>query len=98
MILARFRTQPEEKRKFVVDYSERLQEGEVLVSLFAIKVEPADADMLNVSGGIHPDGDKVVLYTTGGKSLMDYKVTLQVETSDNNVVWEDELQFMVEDI
>lgn len=98
MILARFRTQPVERRKFVVDYSDRLQENEQIVSIRAIKVTPDDADSITISGGVHPDGDKVVIYTTGGKSLVDYKVDLQVETSDNGVVWEDELFFMVEDI
>ena len=98
MILARFRVQPDERRKFVVDYSERLADGEKIVRIKAVKIEPADGNPITVSGGIHPDGDKVVLYTAGGESLQDYKVELQVETTDNHVVWEDELLFMVEDI
>jgi len=99
MILARFRQQPAEKRKFTVDYTNRLNAGELLTAVISATIDPISATTpLVVSAAVETTQDKVTMYTSGGEDGTEYKVELLVQTSDLDVQWEDEIIFLVEDI
>jgi hypothetical protein len=98
MILARFRKQPNERRKFLIDYSERLAEGDALLSIQQTVITPDTTPPLTVSSGINAEGTELTTYVSGGSDNTEYKVEYLVETNDNGVLWEDELIFMVEDV
>jgi hypothetical protein len=99
MLLARFRVQPAEKRKFTVDYTNRLGAGELLTAVLSTTIDPISVTTpFVISAAVETTQDKVTMYSSGGEDGVDYKVELLVQTSDMDVQWEDEIIFIVEDI
>jgi hypothetical protein len=99
MILGRFRVQPAEKRKFTVDYTNRLADGELITSVLSVTIDPiSDTTPLVISASVDAGQEKVIVYSSGGEDGTDYKVELLVQTSDLSVCWEDEIIFIIEDI
>lgn len=98
MLLDRFRVQPNEKRKFTIDYSDRLQNGNLLTSVGGVVIDPVTTVPFMIGASVHPDGDKVVLYTQGGETMENYQMDILVNTTDAGQCWEDEIIFMCEEI
>ena len=99
MLLAHFKKQPSEKRKFTIDYTNRLGAGETLVSVTSATVTPiSETSPLTVSAAVETTQDKVTMYVSDGEDCVEYKVDLLVQTSDLDVLWEDEIVFIVEEI
>jgi hypothetical protein len=97
MLLDRFRVQPAEKRKFTIDYSERLQNGNLLTTIQSITIDTVTAPTFVVTGGVNTDGLRVTLYSEGGLDGSEYKMEILVNTADPGQVWEDEIIFLCED-
>lgn len=98
MLLDRFNIQPAENRKFTIDYSARLQNGNVIVTIGSIVVTPDTSPTpFFVSGALGTDGDKVILFATGGEDLTTYKADITVNTFDGQT-WQDEIEWNVEEI
>lgn len=97
MLLDRFRIQPAEKRRFTIDYSQRLQSPLLLTTVANIAVLPVTTPLLEVTGAVGIESDTVVLYTKGGIDGTEYKMTILVNTTDADQCWEDEVIFSVED-
>jgi hypothetical protein len=100
MRLARFTKQPIEQRRFVIDYSHRLQTGETIATIDGYDITPvSETTPLAVSASIGVANDNVVLYVSGGEDCIEYTLQVRVTTSDaGGVLWEDELIFEVEEI
>jgi hypothetical protein len=98
MILARFRKQPVESRKYVLDYQQRLASGETLTGIEGTDISPiSDTTPLAVTSTIS-DGTQVVLLVSGGEDGIEYKFEVRVNTTDIGVLWEDEVYFLVEEL
>jgi hypothetical protein len=100
MLLDRFRIQPQENRKFTIEYADRLQNGNLLASLAGIVVTPvleAPSVPFSVSGGLDAGRTKVILWATQGESGNTYQADIKVTTVDGQT-WEDEIQWIVEEI
>ena len=98
MLLDRFFMQPAENRKFTVDYTERLQDPNILATINSTTVDPATTTPFVVnSAGIGTSLRTVVIFCGGGESGETYKLELTVETTDGQI-WQDELEFVVEEI
>jgi len=96
MILARFRKQPAEERRYYIDYVDRLDE-QLLTAVEYIKITPDDTDpILQVSAALNTDANKVLFMVLGGLDLTIYKVEFGVRT-DSGELWEDEVEFICED-
>jgi hypothetical protein len=92
--LATVKKQPNEKRRYGIDYSEALDPGDLIQSVVAV-VEPA-AEM---TGLATTDGDTSVrLVCDGGNDLTTYKITLTVTTTNSNEIIEDEFFVKVREI
>ncbi len=98
MLLARFKIQPTEIRNFLVDYSDRLGDIQLISSIVAVIITPATTVPLIIVSSISADGDSVILQVSGGEDGEEYKVEIQITTSVTNETWEDELIYIVEDI
>lgn len=98
MLLGRFRVQPTEKRKFTVDYTNRLATGETLTNVESTTITPTSDTPFVISAAVETTADKITLYSSGGEDGTDYKLELLVQTSDLGVKWEDEIIFIVEDL
>jgi hypothetical protein len=97
MILARFTKQPNEVRKYIIDYSERLG-TETLVSITEVTFDPITSPSLGVAAALNFDATRVIAYISGGVDSEEYKVDIRVATTDGAVVWEDELLVSVEEV
>ena len=97
MLLDRFRVQPNDKRKFTIDYTQRLQDSNLLTVVNSIGIEPVTSPPFAVTAGVDPARQKVILYSSGGVDSTEYKMTILVATDDVGQCWEDELIFSCDD-
>lgn len=97
MLLDRFRVQPAETRKFTVDYSDRLQDGNLLAVIDSLIVNVVTTPPFVVAGGFNAEMTKIVLWTQGGLDGTEYKLEVTITTSDGQT-WQDEIFYTVEDI
>ena len=100
MILAKFRVQPTEVRKFYLDYSQRLPTGDNQIVDVSVRVTPVfeGEGRFAVAAFIGASGTDLTLLTFGGEDGIDYKADIQVSVDPLAVVWEDEVIFIVEDV
>lgn len=100
-VLDRFKKQPDEIKRYQIDYSEWLATGETLTSVDTdvIVMNPASGDVgeptLSI-GSTQILGDFFVYYVSAGTDGKRYKVTFQANTSDAQLV-ESEIEFKVTD-
>ena len=98
MLLARFKLQPREERAFYVDYTGRLPEGQTLSGVSVSQTEPETDPEFYMNAGTDETNLYVMLFGGGGISGLTYKVTLEVYTDQTGEIWEDELEFICEEI
>jgi len=98
MLLDRFFMQPAENRKFTIDYTERLQDPNILAAINGTVVTPVTTTPFVInSAGIGTSLRTVVIFCGGGEDGERYKVEVTVQTTDGQI-WQDELEFVVEEI
>jgi hypothetical protein len=85
--------QPGEKRRWAIDYTEALDEGDSIQAVVSVVPSPAGLTV----GGVHAD-NKVRVIAEGGTSGVTYKVTITVETTNQNEIFEDELIVKVREV
>tara|TARA_R110000772_G_scaffold51809_7_gene118890 strand:+ start:674 stop:976 length:303 start_codon:yes stop_codon:yes gene_type:complete len=100
MLLATFRQQPVEKRRYAIDYSLRLRAGELLATSETITIAPTSTTPLAIVSLLSPDSTQLLLYVSGGETGTTYTAQIPVTTDDivGDVLWEDELKFIVEEL
>jgi hypothetical protein len=92
--LAAFQKRAIEKKRYTLDYSCWLDEGELLAD-FAIVVTPATVPALVASGAYSdPTSTKITTYVGGGMVGVFYQVTFVATTSQGQVK-RDDLQMRV---
>lgn len=93
MRIGKFRKGPEDRKRYVVDYADWLNEDELVTDIVATGNVPADNFF--VDGYIVDVGGKeVIFYVSGGASGVSYDVTLTIDTSLQQVK-EDYVTFVV---
>lgn len=93
MKIGTVKKQPNEKRRYGIDYSEALDPGDVIQEVSAV-VDSPDLTALVTTDAIA----NVRVTLTGGLTGVTYKVTLTVTTTDANEIIEDELYVKVKEI
>jgi hypothetical protein len=84
--------QPGEKRRWGIDYTEALDEGDAVESVSSV-VSPTGLDALAV-----PASPRVRLSVSGGTTGTTYKITLTVTTTNGNEIFEDEVLVKVKEL
>lgn len=98
MLLDRFFMQPAENRKFTIDYTDRLQDLNLIATINGTVVSPVTTTPFVVnSAGIGTALKTVIIFCGGGEDGQSYKLEVTVETTDGQI-WQDELEFVVEEL
>lgn len=98
MLLGRFTQQPVEVRRYDLDYSKRLAEQELLTAIEGIDVSPVTVPPVSASATLGAEFKTVGMFVQGGIDGIDYVIQIRVNTNDGSVLWEDELEFSIEEI
>lgn len=94
MKIGTVKKQPNEKRRYGIDYSEALDPGDLIESVAAVIEPPAEMTALATT-----DGDTSVrVVCENGNDNATYKITLTVTTTNSNEIIEDELFVKVREI
>lgn len=96
MRLGKFKQAPLENRRYFIDYSDWLDQGETLVSPLIVNVVETTTPPLTItSNAISTDGLGVVFYVSGGLDGEEYQVDIIVTTSSAQVK-EDSFLYTIE--
>lgn len=93
MILGRYRQQPGDDRKRAVDFTNWLEDNEVITNV-AVAVDPSGLTVHDVL--VDPDGLFFAYFAGGGVDGTTYKVTFTTTTNAGQVR-EDEIEIEVEE-
>lgn len=96
MLLNRYKQQPGEKIKRIVDLTEWLEADETIADLTVTISPETDTPFTCPSAVIDPAGKKFAYYLQGGESGTTYKVQFSTETQTQ--IREDEIEVEVEEI
>ncbi len=97
MLLARYKQQPGERLKKIIDLTKWLEESEEIESVTVKAVTPTTTTPFEVSSiVIDPDGKKFAYWITGGEDGETYTVEFTISTQTQ--VREDEIEVDVEEI
>jgi len=94
MKIATIKKQPNERRRYGIDYSEALDAGDLIVNA-TTAVSPSG---LTATAGVSGNGDFINLVCEGGTDGQVYKITMTVTTTDGNEIIEDEITVRVKEI
>ena len=105
MLLGRVSKQPNETRRYLLDFGKRrLGSGEYLISV-SPTVTPdtlppitATVTLIQATVGDPTSVTCIYLYVGGGLDDTTYKITLTTVPDDTGIVWEDEIEVIVEDV
>ena len=92
MKIATVKKQPNEKRRWAINYEDALDDLDQIISV-GVNVEPA-----GLTASATGTGGEVRVVCQGGTDGVTYKVTLTVTTTDTNEIIEDELFVKVKEI
>jgi hypothetical protein len=92
MKVATVNKQPGEKRRWGIDYTDALDDGDAVESVTAV-VSPEGLTVLAAAAS-----PKVRLTVSGGTTGVSYKVTLTVTTTNGNEIFEDEVTVKVKEL
>lgn len=96
MIIGRFIKQPVDRLRYAVDYSEWLDEGELLVGVTfgvtPVGPNPPTVDMFEVS----TPATELVFFLSGGQDGFEYKLEITV-TTDGGQIKQNEILFTIKD-
>lgn len=82
VLLGKFKQSPNEKKRYVMDYSLDLDTGETISSIASTVITPAGASAIVCNGvAIAPSGTQFVYYISGGTDAYTYEVQFLVTTS-----------------
>ena len=96
-LLNRYRQQPGENLKRLIDYTDWLEEDEVIVTVDVTISPTTDTPLVVDSALIDDEGKKFAYYTSGGEDGTDYTITFALATNAAQVR-EDEVEIDVEEI
>mgnify|MGYP000131353821 CR=1 len=96
MRLKKFVQDPNERKRYTIDYTSWLDDGET-ITLVTFTPTPITAPVLLVDGiNILPDGSGVQFYVSGGVDKQLYEVVVTITTSGTQIK-EDVVQFNIKD-
>jgi hypothetical protein len=94
MRIGKYTQDPDEKKRYTVDYDDWLDVGETLSNVTYV-VTPTTAPVVVVSGStIASDGRSVSFFVEDGADGTDYKVTVTATTSGSQIK-EDNVLFVI---
>lgn len=102
-LLDRFDKQPDEIKKYQINYAEWLPTAVTITAVTTVVtlLNPAPGDVSEPTFTIGPTnivaGTMYEYYVNGGTDKKKYKITFQADTNDSQKV-EDEIEFKVNDI
>lgn len=97
MLLGRYKQQPGESLKRIIDYTTWLEDTEEITQVAVKSITPeTDTPFQCTSIVIDPDGKKFAYYTTGGEDGETYELQFSVTTQTQTR--EDEIEFDVEEL
>lgn len=94
MRLRRFTKDPDEKKRYGIDYAKWLDTSETVVNVALSKTGPDNMFVVN-SGTISPNGKRIIFFAEGGTSGKQYNAYVTVTTSIGQVR-EDIIPFIVQ--
>ncbi len=83
MKIGKFRQVPQDRKRYVVNYADWLNETETLTSVTMEGNVPADA--FYIDGFVINDDKEVIFYASGGVAGTTYEVSIQVGTSMDQI-------------
>lgn len=96
MRLMKFVKDPNERKRYTIDYTSWLDDGET-ITVVAFTPLPATTPPLLISNSnILPDGSGVQFYVSGGVDKQLYEVVVTITTSGTQIK-EDVVQFNIKD-
>lgn len=96
MRLKKFNQDPNERKRYTIDYTSWLDDGET-ITLATFTPSPATTTPLVVNDNvITPDGLGVQFYVSGGEDKQLYEVVVTITTSGTQIK-EDVVQFNIKD-
>lgn len=97
MLLARYKQQPGELLKRIIDLDSWLEATEEITEVEVAAITPVSTSPFQCTSiVIDPDGKKFAYYLTGGEDGETYKVEFRISTQTQ--VREDEIEVDVEDV
>lgn len=97
MLLARYKQQPGERLKRIIDLTKWLESSEEIEDVVVKAITPVTTSPFQcTSVVVDPDGKKFAYYVTGGEDGETYKVEFTISTQTQ--VREDEIEFDVEEL
>jgi len=102
MLLRRVGQQPNEKRRYIIDYEPFLQTGETLSTVSTVVTETTGIEssptLIVSSSSIElPSSQRAILFVSGGVDGAMYKIDVTVTTSLGQTR-EDELEFNITEV
>lgn len=94
MKLGTVKKQPNEKRRYGVDYTDALDPGDLVESVSAVVAPAGELTVTVTTDGIYA----VRATCEGGVDGATYKITLTVTTTNSNEIIEDELYVKVKEV
>lgn len=93
-ILGKYFKDPDERKRYTVDYSDWLDSGE-LISSVTFEVTPSTGTPVVIDGdSIDPDSTGIVFYASEGADGTTYRVYITM-TSSNGQIKQDTVQFTI---
>ena len=96
-VLAKFTKHPEDKKRYIVDYSKWLDEGETIASVYITVVPDTTSDFNVPFNQIDNTQTRVSFFVDGGNDGETYSVVIKMTTSAGQVKI-DHITFIVSDI
>lgn len=83
MKIGKFRQVPQDRKRYVVNYADWLNETEIVTSVTMEGNVPVDA--FYVDGYVINDDKEVIFYVSGGIAGTTYEVSIQIGTSMDQI-------------
>jgi hypothetical protein len=94
MRLRRFTKDPDEKKRYGIDYTKWLDSSETVVSIALSKTGPDNTFIVD-SGAVSPTGKRIIFFARGGTTGKQYNAYVTVTTSLGQIR-EDIIPFVVQ--
>lgn len=94
MRLRRFTKDPDEKKRYGIDYTKWLDTSETVVNVSLSKTGPDSVFVVN-GGSISPNGKRIIFFAQGGTSGKQYNAYVTITTSIGQIR-EDTIPFIVQ--
>lgn len=96
MRLRKFNQDPNERKRYTIDYTSWLDDGETITQVVFTPSPPTTAPLVVSDDAITPDGLGIQFYVSGGQDKQLYEVIVTITTSGTQIK-EDVVQFNIKD-